>query len=188
MASYKLISLDETVVFPGMPVTLSVDPGSDTQVLLLPKRGSNYARVGVVAEVTERVKLPGRGFALSLMGLHRAVPGAATTDPDGRLRVEVDEVREVTTPASLTHELEREYRAVVGEVLQLRGDDGRISAFLRSIDGASALADTAGYSPDLTMDQRIDLLETLDVVGRLTLAVKPSEGTPDRTAAAQADS
>jgi len=172
MASYKLISLDETVVFPGMPVTLSVDPGSDDRILLLPQRGREYAKVGVVAEVTERVKLPGRGFAVSLMGLHRAVPGAATTDPDGRLRVEVEERGEIAPPATLTHELEREYRAVVEELLQLRGDDGRISAFLRSITGASALADTAGYAPDLSMDQKIELLETLDVVERLTLAVR----------------
>ncbi len=172
MASYKLISLDETVVFPGMPVTVSVDPGSDSHVLLLPKRGREYAKVGVVAEVTERVKLPGRGFAVSLMGLHRAIPGVASTDPDGRLRIEVDERRDVDPPVSLTHELEREYRAVVEELLQLRGDDGRISAFLRSINGASALADTAGYSPDLIMDQKIDLLETLDVVERLTMAVR----------------
>jgi len=172
MASYKLISLDETVVFPGMPVTLSVDLSSDERVLLLPKRGREYATVGVVAEVTERVKLPGRGFAVSLMGLHRAIPGAASTDSDGRLRVEVDEHGEVTPPATLTNDLEREYRAVVEEILQLRNDDGRISAFLRSITGASALADTAGYSPDLSMDQKIDLLETLDVVERLTLAVR----------------
>jgi ATP-dependent Lon protease len=172
MTSYKLISLDETVVFPGMPVTLSVDLGTDNRVLLLPQRGREYAKVGVVAEVTERVKLPGRGFAVSLMGLHRAVPGAASTDTDGRLRVEVDERPEITPPPSLTHELEREYRAVVEELLQLRGDDGRISGFLRSITGASALADTAGYSPDLSMEQKIDLLETLDVVERLTLAVR----------------
>ena len=172
MTSYKLISLDETVVFPGMPVTLSVDPGTDERILLLPKRGREYATVGVVAEVTERVKLPGRGFAVSLMGLHRAVPGAASTDRDGHLRIEVDERGEVTPPATLTAELEREYRAVVEELLQLRGDDGRISAFLRSITGASALADTAGYSPDLSMDQKIDLLETIDVVERLTLAVR----------------
>ena len=54
----------------------------------------------------------------------------------------------------------------------MRGDDGRISAFLRSITGASALADTAGYSPDISIEQKIDLLETLDVVERLTLAVR----------------
>ena len=58
MTSYKLISLDETVVFPGMPVTLSVDSGTDERILLLPKRGREDAKVGVVAEVTERVKLP----------------------------------------------------------------------------------------------------------------------------------
>src|SRR6186997_2564092 len=106
------------------------------------------------------------------MGLHRAIPGAASTDPDGRLRVEVDERGEVTPPATLTHELEHEYRAVVEEILQLRGDDGRISAFLRSITGAGALANTAGYSPDISIEQKIDLLETLDVVERLTLAVR----------------
>ena len=172
MTSYRLIALDDTVVFPGMPVTLSVDPGADTRVLLLPRRGGDYAKVGVVAEVSERVPLGGRGYAVSLMGLHRAMPGAAATDPDGRLRVEVDERPDVTPPANLTSELEREYRAVVEELLQLRGDDGRISAFLRSITGAGPLADTAGYSPDISADQKIDLLETLDVVERLTMAVR----------------
>ncbi|MFA5908009.1 MAG: endopeptidase La [Vicinamibacterales bacterium] len=172
MATYRLIALDDTVVFPGMPVTLSVDPGADTHVLLLPRRGRDYAKVGVVAEVSERVKLGGRRFAVSLMGLHRAVPGAATTGADGSLRVDVTELSDTPAPASLTHDLESEYRAVVEELLQLRGDDGRISAFLRSITDAGALADTAGYSPDLSVDQKIDLLETLDIVERLTLAVR----------------
>ncbi len=172
MTSYRLIPLDDVVVFPGMPVTLSFDPGADTRVLLVPRRGSDFAKVGVVAQVVERVKLGGRGFAVSLMGLHRAVPGAAATDHNGDLRVEVEERPDVAPPATLTHELEREYRAVVEELLQLRGDDGRISAFLRSITGASALADTAGYSPDLSIEQKVDLLETLDVVERLTLAVR----------------
>ncbi len=172
MTAYRLIPLDDTVVFPGMSVTLSVDPGADTRVLLVPRRGDAYAKVGVVAEVAERVKLGGRRYGVSLIGLHRALPGAAATDRDGQLRVEVDERPDIAPPASLTHELEREYRAVVEELLQLRGDDGRISAFLRSITGASALADTAGYSPDISIEQKIDLLETLDVVERLTLAVR----------------
>jgi ATP-dependent Lon protease len=172
MTSYRLIPLDDTVVFPGMSVTLSVDPGPDARVLLVPRRADEYAKVGVVAEVAERVKLGGRGYAVSLMGLHRALPGAAATGHDGHLRVEVDERPDIAPPATLTHELEREYRAVVEELLELRGDDGRISAFLRSITGASALADTAGYSPDISIEQKIDLLETLDVVERLTLAVR----------------
>ena len=38
---------------------------------------------------------------------------------------------------------------MVEEILELRGDDGRVSAFLRSISEPGALADTSGYSPDL---------------------------------------
>jgi len=172
MTRLKLISLEDTVVFPGMPVTLSFDPGQDKQVLLMPRRGSDYAKVGVVAEVTERVPLASRGVAVSLMGLYRGVPGAAQTDQDGTLRVDVQERRDLTPPGSLTRELEREYRAVIEEILELRGDDGRISAFVRSITNSGALADTAGYSPDLNISQKIELLETLDVVDRLKLALQ----------------
>src|SRR5262245_5852294 len=90
MTRLRLISLDDTVVFPGMPVTLAVDAGTDKHVFLMPRHGNNYAKVGVVAEVNERVQLPGRGVAVSLIGLHRGVPGAAQTDADGRLRVNVE--------------------------------------------------------------------------------------------------
>jgi autotransporter-associated beta strand protein len=63
-------------------------------------------------------------------------------------------------------------RAIVDEILELRGDDGRIRAFVRSITEAGALADTAGYSPDLNFGQKLQLLETLDVVERLKLALQ----------------
>ena len=71
-----------------------------------------------------------------------------------------------------TRELAREYRAVVEEILELRGDDGRIAAFLRSVEEPGALADTAGLSPDLSTEQKLRLLETLDVTERLELAVE----------------
>src|SRR5436309_2922325 len=170
MAPLKLVSLDDVVVFPGMPVTLPAD-GGDARVLLIPRRGSGYAKVGVVAEIAERVASGGRGVA-SFMALHRAVPGAAHTDPDGVLRVAVDERPDIAPPPSATRDLEREYRAVVEEILELRGDDGRISAFVRSITHQGALADTAGYSPDLNVGQKLALLETLDVVERLKLALQ----------------
>jgi ATP-dependent Lon protease len=155
-----------------MPVTLPVDVGNDARVLLIPRQQRAYAKVGVVAEVSNRVRLPGHGAAVSLIGLHRALPGAAEADSEGVLRVEVEERPDPTPPATLTRELEREYRAVVEEILDLRGDDGRISAFVRSITQPGALADTAGYSPDLEVAQKIQLLETLDVVERLTLSLQ----------------
>jgi ATP-dependent Lon protease len=172
MTRLTLVSLDDLVVFPGMPVTLSLDTGGDKQVFLIPRQGGQYAKAGVIAEVKERVQIPGRGFAVSLVGLRRGIPGAAQTDRDGRLRVDVEERPDHIPPPTLTHELEREYRAVVEEILELRGDDGRLSAFVRSITDTGALADTAGYSPDLNIQQKIELLETFDVVDRLKLALR----------------
>src|SRR6478735_4376426 len=130
MTRLTLVSLDDTVVFPGMPVTLALDAGNDKQIFLMPRQGNQYAKVGVVAEVTERVQLPGRGYAVSLMGLYRGVPGAAQTESDGRLKVNVEERPDIVPPPAVTRELEREYRAVVEEILQLRGDDGRIRGFV----------------------------------------------------------
>src|SRR5437764_461521 len=172
MNRLRIIPLDETVVFPGMPVTLSVDVATDDRVLLVPGEHNTYARVGVVAEVSERVRLAGRGLAVSLMALHRAIPGGAGADEDGVLRVDFEPRPDHAPAASVTRELEREYRAVVDEILELRGDDGRIRAFVRSITDAGALADTAGYSPDLNFPQKLQLLEALDVVERLKLALQ----------------
>jgi ATP-dependent Lon protease len=172
MNRLRIIPLDEAVVFPGMPVTLSVDVGSDNHVLLVPRQQATYARVGVVAEVLERVRLAGRGLAVSLTALHRAIPGAAAADEDGVLRVDFESRPDHAPAGSATRELEREYRAVVDEILELRGDDGRIRAFVRSITDAGALADTAGYSPDLNFTQKLQLLETFDVVERLKLSLQ----------------
>src|SRR5438445_10017351 len=172
MKRLRIIPLDDTVVFPGMPVTLSVDVGGDDRVLLVPRQQNTYAKGGVVAEVSERVRLAGRGLAVSLMPLHRATPGGAGADEDGVLRVDVEPRPDHAPAASLTRELEREYRAVVDEILELRGDDGRIRAFVRSITDAGALADTAGYSPDLNFTQKLQLLETFDIVERLKLALQ----------------
>jgi ATP-dependent Lon protease len=172
VSSLLLVPLEDIVVFPNMNVTLTVDVGQEERVLLVPRHDNDFAHVGTVAEVTDRVRLPGGGRAVALSGLHRGVAGAAESDAQGRLRVEVEERPDVEPTGDAVRELEREYRAVVEEILELRGDDGRIAAFVRSISEAGALADTAGYSPDLTFEQKVQLLETLDVTERLRLATE----------------
>src|SRR5204862_6518285 len=114
---------------------------------------------------------PGGGKAVALNGLYRGIAGAAVTDSQGRLFIEVEERRDDESADGRIRELEREYRAVVEEILELRGDDGRISSFVRSITETGALADTAGYSPDLSFGQKVELLEAVDVVERLELAL-----------------
>jgi ATP-dependent Lon protease len=169
---YLLIPLDETVVFPGMTVTMPLDTAGEARVLLVPRHEGTYAQVGTVADVVETGRLPGGAQVATLSGLTRALLGAAETSAGGRLYVEVEERPDETPPPVKTRELETEYRAVVEEILELRDADARIGEFLRSITEPGALADTCAYSPDLTFAQRVELLETLDVTERLELAVR----------------
>src|SRR4249920_1724426 len=122
-----------------MNITLAIDVGDAEQVVLVPQHESDYASVGTVADVAERVRLPGGAQAVALSGLHRGVVGAAVTGSDGRLRVEVDERPDETPPAAKTRELEIEYRAVVEEILELRDADDRVAAFVRAIREPGAL-------------------------------------------------
>jgi ATP-dependent Lon protease len=168
----RLIPLDDTVVFPSMGITLTVDVGDDEQVVLVPRHDNEFLEVGTVADVDEQIRLPGGGRAVALSGRHRGLIGAAQTGPDGELRVEVKEHPDDVPVDGRTRNLEREYRATVEEILELRGDDGRIAAFLRAIVEPGPLADSAGYSPNLSYEQKVELLRTLDVANRLELAVK----------------
>jgi ATP-dependent Lon protease len=183
MSRLLLVPLEDVVVFPTMNLTLTVDVGDEQRVLLVPRHENEFANVGTVADVSERVRLPGGGHAVVLSGLHRGVAGAAHTAPDGKLYVEVEDRPDAEPVDGKTRELEREYRAVVEELLELRGgaphpslwgEDGvgRIQAFVRAISEPGTLADTAGYSPDISFEQKVELLSTLDVTERLELAVK----------------
>ena len=113
------------------------------------------------------MRLPGGALATSFEGLHRGVAGAARTDLNGTLRIEVTPHDDENDRDEEIRGLEREYRAVVEEILELRQAGDGIRAFLRSISDPGALADTAGYSPDLSYEQKVELLETLDVRERL---------------------
>src|SRR5919109_3442702 len=120
METLLLVPVDDSVVFPHMTVTLAVDVGDETRVVLVPRAGEEFAAVGTVAEVVDRVRLPGGARATALTGLHRATIGAARTDAAGDLRVEVEARLDDEPVDGRTRQLEREYRAVVEEILELR--------------------------------------------------------------------
>jgi ATP-dependent Lon protease len=173
MTRLLLVPLDDAVVFPGMSVTLAVDTADEERVLLVPRHENEFAAVGTVATVSERVRLPGGAHAVQLDGLHRGIAGAAITEPNGRLYVDVDERPDPVGVVSSrdTRELEREYRAVVEEILELRDADSRVRSFLRGITEPGSLADATGYSPDLNYEQRVELLQQVDILERLKLAL-----------------
>jgi ATP-dependent Lon protease len=167
METLLLVPMDDSIVFPGMTVTLALDLGEEKRVLLVPRTNGEFASVGTVAEVVDELRLPGGARAVTVEGLSRGIPGAAHTDSAGQLRVEVTRHEDERARGDDVRSLEREYRAVIEEILELRGADQRVRAFLRSISEPGALADTSGYSPDLSQEEKIELLETLDVTKRL---------------------
>ncbi|MDX6604203.1 MAG: ATP-dependent Lon protease [Solirubrobacterales bacterium] len=171
--TYRLIPLDEAIVFPTVTATLPIDVGDEDRVFLIPRSDGEFGRVGVVAEVIETGRSRRGGPVATVVGLHRGLAGAAQAGDSGDvLRVEVQEIRDGHPDDEHTRELAREYRAVVEEILELRGDDGRIAAFLRSVEEPGALADTSGLSPDIPNEGKLRLLETVDVSARLELAVE----------------
>jgi ATP-dependent Lon protease len=170
--TYLLIPLDEAIVFPTVTATLPIEVGEEERVFLIPRRDGEFGRVGVVAEVIERGHSRRGQPIATVVGLHRGLAGAAQAGEGEELRVEVQEIRDGHPDDEQARELAREYRAVVEEILELRGDDGRIAAFLRSVEEPGALADTSGLSPDIPNEGKLRLLETVDVTERLRIAVE----------------
>jgi ATP-dependent Lon protease len=171
--TYRLVPLDDAIVFPTVTATLAIDVGEDERVFLLPRSDGEYGRVGVVAEVVEHGTSRRGQPVATVVGLHRGIAGAAQAgDGSDALHVEVQEIHDGHPDDEHTREVAREYRAVVEEILELRGDDGRIANFLRSIEEPGALADTSGLAPDIPNEGKLRLLETIDVTQRLEIAVE----------------
>ena len=135
-----------------------------------------YARVGTVAKIEEAGRLPGGTRAVVVRGLHRAILGAAVPGfgeaaSRNGLFVQAEPVHDLSdAPSDRARELMKEYRAVVEAILEHR-QARPLAEALRGIGDPGTLADSAGYSPDLTFEQRIELLETIDVEERLAKAL-----------------
>jgi ATP-dependent Lon protease len=181
-----LLPLTTGVVLPGMVVTLTIESddarravtaaraGDDT-LLLVPKLDGRYARVGTVAKVEDVGRLPSGLEALVIRGIRRAAVGIGVPGTGDATWVQVEPVHE-PAPSARAMDLAREYRAVVENIVESRGVP-QVADFLRGIADPGAVADTSGYSPDLTFEQKIGVLETLDVEERLEKVLEWAKGT-----------
>jgi ATP-dependent Lon protease len=176
-----LLPLATGVVLPQMVVTLAVESpeardaadgaaASGGRVLLVPRVGNAYTRVGTVARIEHEGELPGGKRALVLRGMSRAVVGAAVSSEHPGLWVEADPVLEPITASGRVRELVQEYRALVRGIAEKMGSP-RIADALAEVDDPGALADTAGWSPDLSVERKVELLEELDPEARLEKAL-----------------
>ncbi len=176
-----LLPLTQGVVFPQMVVTIALETdeakragsaaeAAGNRLVLVPRVEGRYAAVGTVAAIESAGDLPNGQRALVIRGIGRARIGSGEVGTAGALHVQAEMIDE-PEPTTRTQELAREYRAVIETILEHRGAR-RIADVLAGVDDPGQLADTAGYSPDLTLEQRVQLLETVDVDARLELALE----------------
>jgi ATP-dependent Lon protease len=177
-----LLPLTSGVVLPQMVVTLALETaeardaaaaatGAGGHVLLVPRVDAGYGRVGTVARVENVGELPGGQRAIVLRGLSRALVGTIVSRDEGGIWVTAEPVDEGRPVSGRARDLAREYRAVVRGIAEKLGSP-RFADALNGVDDPGALADTAGWSPDLRVEQKIELLETLDPEARLEKALR----------------
>jgi ATP-dependent Lon protease len=175
-----LLPLKSGVVLPGMIFTMALESdeartaveaarSAGGKLLLVPHIEGRYASVGVIAEITEEGALPGGLEAVAVRGDQRATIGTALPGTGAALWVQAEPVAE-GEPSEVVGQLAREYRAVLENILLSRGA-GRIATSLREITDPGRLADVAGYSPDLSLAQKVQVLETVVVEERLRLVL-----------------
>jgi ATP-dependent Lon protease len=176
-----LLPLTSGVVLPGMVVTLTIESddarlalaaaeSSGGELLLVPRIGSRYAKIGTVAKVEDVGRLRSGLEALVIRGMHRAVVGTGVAGTGETTWVQFDPRPDPDVSSQRARELAREYRATVENIVEARGVP-EAAEFIRGISDPGQIADTAGYSPDLTFEQKVEILETLDVEQRLEKAL-----------------
>ncbi|MFC8710599.1 endopeptidase La [Streptomyces sp. NPDC057197] len=185
-----VLPLDDEVVLPGMVVPLDLsdaevraaveaaqaaarsEPGKP-RVLLVPRIEGTYAKTGVLGTVEQVGRLADGDPGALIRGRGRVSIGAGTTGPGAALWVEgtrIDETVPEPLPGQVA-ELVKEYKALATAWLRKRGA-WQVVDRVQAIDDVSALADNSGYSPFLTTEQKIELLETAEPVARLRLATR----------------
>jgi len=179
-----VLPLTTGVVLPQMVVTValetddaraaadalgSLDRDPKPELLLVPRVDGRYGRIGVLATVESHGELPGGTPALIVRATTRARIGAGVVGTGAALLVEAEPIPE-PDPSARAVELADELRSVTRALFEQLGGR-RLTAVLDEVDGPSALADLAGWWPDLDLDRKVELLETVHVEARVELVL-----------------
>jgi ATP-dependent Lon protease len=138
------------------------------RLLLVPRVNGTYSRTGVIASVVDRDTTSGRLPTVTIKAHGRAKVGTGVVGSSPVLWVEAEPVSD-PEPTPEVEVLAAEYRAAASSLLDKVG--GRqLAGALRELGTPGALADSVAYWPELSLEQRVELLETIDVADRLRLA------------------
>jgi len=185
-----LVALRETVIFPEMIVPLQVGREKSVAALnaavaeggriaLVTQRQADQEEItdptqlyaiGTVAKIAQVVQLQDGTVRAIIQGQARMrLHGFAKTGPFIRARIE--ELTEEPSTDVEVQALMRSVQAQVEQYVQVGAPvppEAAIAA--RNITEPGLLADMTAYSPDMTTEQRQELLETVDVTERLKIA------------------
>jgi len=184
-----LVALRETVIFPEMIVPLQVGRDKSVAALnaavaangpiaLITQRKaeqeeigdpSELYSVGTLARIAQVVQLQDGTVRAIVQGQARLrVIGFSSTEP--YITVTVEEMPDVT-PDSI--EVQALMRTVQAQIEQYVASGAPVppeaAVAARNISEPGLLADMVAYSPDLSTEQRMELLQTSDVLERLKL-------------------
>ena len=184
-----LVALRETVIFPEMIVPLTVGReksvaalnaalAADGPIALVTQRQAEQEEiddpaelygVGTLAKIAQVVQLQDGTVRAIVQGQTRLrVLDFAQTEP--YISVHVEELPDVT-PEGI--EVQALMRSVQSQIEQYVANGAPVppeaAVAARNISEPGLLADMVAYSPDLSTEQRMELLETTDVVARLKI-------------------
>jgi ATP-dependent Lon protease len=186
-----LLPLKDGVILPHMVVTISVEEGRSDEayeaisaarkaeglVLLVPRVDGRYAGIGTVGKLEDSGgRMPDGDEVFIVRGLHRAVVGTGVPGVGNAVWVQAEAKPDPALSSEHAQELAKEYRAIVENILDMRGERG-VARFLRGIVNPGHMADTSGYANYLTFEQKLEVLETLDVEERLEKLIAWSKET-----------
>jgi ATP-dependent Lon protease len=190
ISELPLVALRETVIFPEMIVPLTV--GREKSVAALNAAVAEGGRialvtqreaerediteadqlygVGTLAKIAQVVKLQDGTVRAIIQGQSRIrIHGFAQAEP--HLRARIEELPETSAEDVEVQALMRSVQAQVEQYVQAGAPvppEAAVAA--RNITEPGLLADMTAYSPDMSTEQRQELLETIDVAERLKLA------------------
>src|SRR6476659_11091630 len=184
-----LFSLRETVIFPEMIVPLQVGREKSVNALnaavadggpiaLVTQRhaeqediseASELYEIGTLAKIAQVVQLQDGTVRAIVQGQGRLrVVGFSATEP--YLRATVEELPD-ESPDGL--EVQALMRTVQAQIEQYVANGAPVppeaAVAARNISEPGLLADMVAYSPDMSTEQRQEMLETIDVIERLKL-------------------
>ena len=174
LLTLPVLPLPNGVVLPGMVLTIALESdeakaaveatGDDNRLLLVPRLDGRHAVVGTIATIESTGQLPSGVPALVVRAHERALLRTGVAGTGTVLWLQAEPVHpEVTDEA---RELATELRAGFRELFEEMGGR-RLAEVLRGLDEPDALADAAGWWPDLSLERKIELLETVDVTERV---------------------